>query len=88
MINWKVRFKNPVFLAQLVLAVFVPILGYFGITARDLTTWGSVFILVKNAVSNPYVLGLIAVSLWNAVNDPTTKGVQDSNLAKTYHRPQ
>lgn len=52
MINWKVRFKNPVFLAQLFLAFFAPILGYYGLTAQDLTTWGSVFYLLAGAFSN------------------------------------
>ena len=40
-INWKVRFKNPVFIGQLALAIFVPILAYMGITVEDLTTWGA-----------------------------------------------
>ena len=37
MINWKVRFKNPVWWAQMVLAIFTPILAYAGLTAQDLT---------------------------------------------------
>lgn len=37
-INWKVRFKNPVFIAQLVMSVLVPILAYMGLTVEDLTT--------------------------------------------------
>ena len=39
MINWKVRFKNPMFYAQLIIAVLTPILAYMGITAQDLTSW-------------------------------------------------
>ncbi|CAM3728746.1 phage holin [Mesobacillus zeae] len=88
MINWKVRFKNPSFIAQLVLSIFVPILGYFGLTAQDLTTWGYVFDLLMKAVSNPYVVGTIIVSVYNAVNDPTTKGFSDSQRAKNYKNPQ
>lgn len=75
--NWKIRLKNPLFLTQLGLSVFVPILGYYGLTAQDLTTWGSVIDLVKNAVSNPYVLGTIVVSAWSAINNPLTKGLKD-----------
>ena len=39
MINWKVRFKNPVFIAQLILSILTPILTYMGITVQDLTSW-------------------------------------------------
>lgn len=88
MINWKVRFKNPIFLSQLALSIFVPILSYFGLTAQDLTTWGSVFNLLFKAFSNPYVVGLIVISLWHAVNDPTTKGIEDSVQAKQYNTPK
>ena len=34
-INWKVRIKNPMFWVQIVVAIFVPVLGYMGITAQD-----------------------------------------------------
>ncbi|MBU8733426.1 phage holin [Cytobacillus oceanisediminis] len=88
MINFKVRFKNPVFLAQFFLAFFAPILGYFGLTAQDLNTWGSVFNLLASAFSNPYVLFLIVVSMWNALNDPTTRGIKDSHQAKRYQWPK
>lgn len=87
MINLKVRFKNPVFIAQLVLAILTPILAYAGLTAQDLTTWGALGDLLVGAISNPYVLGLVIVSVWNAVNDPTTRGVKDSKVALTYEKP-
>ena len=78
-IDWKSRFKNnPIFITQLILSVFVPILGYFGLTVQDLTTWKSVIDLIVHAVSNPYVLLTVAVSVWNAVNNPTVKGISDS----------
>lgn len=76
------------FLAQLFLAFFAPILGYYGLTALDLTTWGSVFYLLAGAFSNPYVLLLIMVSVWNALKDPTTRGIEDSQQAKRYQRPK
>ena len=88
-INWKVRFKNPVFVAQFVMAFFIPILGYFGLTTQDITTWKGLFDLLVDAVSNPYVVSLIVVSLWNATNDPTTKGMlADSDQARTYSEPK
>lgn len=86
--NLKVRLKNPVFILQIVLAVLTPILAYAGITASDITTWGKLGDLLFNAISNPYVLGLVAVSVWNAMNDPTTKGIKDSISALSYTQPK
>lgn len=86
--NLKVRFKNPVFIAQMVLAVLTPILVYAGLTVQDITTWKSLGDLILGALSNPYVLGLVAVSVWNALTDPTTAGLGDSNLAMTYDKPK
>lgn len=83
-INWKIRRKNIVFIAQIVLAVFTPILAYKGITMQDVTTWPALWALIVSAVSNPYVLGLVLVSVWNAVTDPTTPGLSDSDLALSY----
>ena len=88
MINWKVRFKNPVFIAQLILSILTPILTYMGITVQDLTSWGMVLNTLQCAVSNPYVLGLIVVSVWNSLNDPTTAGLGDSANALTYSTPK
>ncbi|MFB4471839.1 phage holin [Oceanobacillus caeni] len=87
-INWKVRFKNPNFIAQLVLAIFVPILAYMGITAQDLTSWGTVFNVLFEAVSNPYVLVLVIVSVYNSITDPTVKGLSDSKQALKYMKPK
>ena len=87
-INWKVRFKNPVFIAQLVMAVILPILGYMGITAADLTTWQALGNVLVQSVINPYVLGLVIVSVWQTINDPTTSGIKDSTQALTYTEPK
>lgn len=65
-----------------------PVLAYAGLTAQDLTTWSKVGELIVGAVSNPYVLSLVAVSVWNTLNDPTTKGLGDSARAKSYTAPQ
>lgn len=82
--NWKIRIKNPVWWVQILLAVLTPILAYAGLSAQDLTTWNTLGTLILDALKNPYVLSLVAVSVWNACNDPTTSGVTDSSLAKTY----
>ena len=87
MINLKVRFRNPVFIAQIILAILTPILAYAGLTFQDLTTWPALGELLLGAVKNPYVLSLVVVSLFNAVNDPTTHGIKDSERAMTYDYP-
>lgn len=86
--NLKVRFKNPVFIAQLILAILTPILAYAGLTVQDLTSWQALGEILLGAICNPYVLGLIVVSVWNALNDPTTAGITDSAQALTYNKPK
>ena len=88
MINLKVRFKNPVFIAQLVLSVLTPILAYTGLTLADMTTWSALGQVLVDAIMNPYVIGLVLVSVWNAVNDPTTAGLKDSKQAMSYSSPK
>lgn len=87
MINWKVRLKNPMFWAQLVLSVIMPILAYLGLTAEDLNSWARLGEVLLQAVSSPYILGLVIVSVYNAITDPTTSGFTDSKRALTYTKP-
>lgn len=87
-INLKVRFKNPLFYVQLVLSILTPILAYSGLTATDLTTWAKLGEVLVQAISNPYVLSLVLVSVYNALVDPTTKGFGDSETALTYDKPK
>ena len=88
MINLKVRLKNPIFLAQLVMAIIMPILAYFGLTAQDMNSWSTLGKTLFDAISNPYVVSLVIVSVWNAINDPTTSGINDSEIAMTYTKPK
>lgn len=87
-INWKVRFKNPMFVIQIFLAIAVPIGAYFGIAGSDITSWTALGKLICDAISNPYVLFTVLVSLYNATIDPTTKGLKDSNHALNYNEPK
>lgn len=87
-INWKVRIKNPLFWVQVIFAVLTPILAYLGITVDALTSWSILGATLFEAVKNPYVLGLVLVSVWNAINDPTTSGLSDSAQAMTYKVPK
>nr|DAR44088.1 MAG TPA: holin [Caudoviricetes sp.] len=89
-LNWKVRFnrENILFISQVIISVVVPILTYFGLQASDLTTWTKVGDTFVQAVSNPYVVVMALVSLFNAITDPTTKGIGDSEKALTYTSPK
>lgn len=55
----KVRFKNPVFIAQLILSIFTPVLAYAGLTVQDLTTWKALVDLFISAsiIRNILVIG-------------------------------
>jgi len=87
-INWRARFKNPLFIAEIIGSIFIPILGYAGLTAQDLTTWTLLGQILMDAISNPYVLMMIIISVWNAVNDPLSAGTGDSLQGLTYDRPR
>ena len=87
-INWKVRVKNPIFWVNIVIAIVAPILAYFGLEWKDMTTWGKLGELFLQALQNPVVIVAMVVSVWNAVNDPTTKGLADSEKAMTYKEPR
>lgn len=86
-INWKVRANNPQFWFQIFLAIAVPIGTYFGVTGKDITSWKVLIDLIGQAVSNPYVIAMVVVSVYNAVNDPSTKGVKDGENALEYVKP-
>lgn len=90
MLNWKVRFnkKNFLFIGQVIVSVVIPVLAYFGLQASDLTTWNKVWETFVQAISNPYVVIMAIVSLFNAVTDPTTKGISDSTSALSYTQPK
>ena len=87
MINWKVRLKNPVFWVQIIVAIVLPILAYLGLSWDDMTSWAALGGIFLEAVKNPVILVSVAVSVWNAVNDPTTKGLGDSQRAMEYREP-
>ena len=87
-INWKVRFANPVFWKQIAMAVFVPLLAYYGLNWADMTTWATIGELFVQAVQNPVVVLSVVVSVYNAIIDPTTKGIGDSEQALTYTQPK
>ena len=83
-INWKIRLKSCKFWIQILLAVATPVSAYYGLTGADMTTWPKLFSSVLEAISNPYVVATMAVSVFNTIIDPTTAGLCDSRQALTY----
>ena len=87
-INWSVRFKNPVFWRNIAISIVAPMLAYFGMNWEMITTWQALGDLFVQAANNPVVLVAVIVSVWNAINDPTTAGDSDSATALTYTTPK
>ena len=87
-INWKVRLKNPVFWVGLAVAIVLPILTSLGMSWEDMTTWAALGNALLQAVKNPVILVSVLVTVWNLINDPTTKGLPDSAQALTYDKPK
>lgn len=85
--NLKVRVKNWSFWVSIAISVVAPILAYFGLTAADITTWAALGKVLLDAISNPYVVSLVLVSVYNTLIDPTTSGIKDSTRAMGYTVP-
>ena len=85
--NLKVRVKNWSFWVSITISVVAPILAYFGLTAADITTWAALGKVLLDAISNPYVVSLVLVSVYNTLIDPTTSGIKDSARAMGYTVP-
>lgn len=88
MINWKVRFKNPVFWRNIVIAIIATILAQMGMEWNQITSWGAFWNLLAQAVQNPVIVVAVLGVIWNAINDPTTAGSSDSEQALTYVVPK
>ena len=87
-INWKVRFKNPVFWRNIVISFIAPMLTYLGMSWNEMTTWYALWDILVQAISNPVVVVAVVCSVWNAINDPTTAGLSDSEQALSYTKPK
>jgi phi LC3 family holin len=88
LINWKVRFKNKswviAFVSQILIVVQMIIAG--------LNIIGAVHFQLTNTAMND-ILGfvnavLIVLSMLGIVQDPTTKGIGDSQNALKYEEPK
>ena len=80
-INWKIRFKNPVFLAQLACAVVMPLITGMGYEWSQMTSWATLGEVIAAALGNPVVVVTMVVSVFNLITDPTTSGLSDSKSA-------
>lgn len=87
-INWKVRLKNPVFLASLAAAIITPIFTAMGVNWSEINTWSDLWHIFLDVLNNPVLLVSIAVSVYNLIIDPTTAGISDSTQALTYDKPK
>jgi len=87
LMNFRVRIRNPIWWTQIIASVLTPVLGYFGMNVQELTSWQLLGETLLRAIGNPYIAGIMAISVWNACNDPTTKGIGDSERAKGYDEP-
>lgn len=86
-INWNIRWKNPVWWAEIIMAVFAPVLTHAGVNWEQVTTWAALGELLLQAVQNPVVVVAVVVAVFNALTDPTTPGISDSDRALTYTEP-
>lgn len=82
-INWKVRIKNKNFWLTIIPALFVlvhMVLKCFGIDF-DFTD-------IVNNIINVIEALFVVLAILGIVNDPTTKGMSDSDQALTYALPK
>ena len=89
-INWKVRAKSPQFWIGLLGVIGSVVLPYFSMTYADLTTWEGVAKLMGDFIQNPFLVGSVimaALGFVGVLNDPTTKGIKDSERALGYKKP-
>lgn len=86
--NLKIRFKDPLFLIQIVAMVFGVVSQAIAINIYEITTWSKLGEVLLCIVSNPYLLGTVIYNLIigciNLFRDPTTSGLNDSARAREY----
>lgn len=86
-INLKVRAKNPAFWAGLAAAVMLPVLTAVGMSWEEVTSWQRLGTVLLKALDSPVITVSVITSVYNALIDPTTKGVSDSERALSYSLP-
>jgi phi LC3 family holin len=87
MINWKVRFQNKswvmAFAAQLMIVAQMLIGGLNALGIIDFQLSDTIQQNVLAFINAVFIL----LSMMGLIQDPTTKGMSDSERAKTYKKP-
>ena len=87
MINWKVRFQNKswvmAFTAQLMIVAQMLIGGLNALGIIDFQLSDTIQQNVLAFINAVFIL----LSMMGLIQDPTTKGMSDSERAKTYKKP-
>lgn len=76
-IDWQARIRNPQFWFQIVISIATPVGAYFGLKAQDVTSWPILFDTLGKALSNPFVLMMVAGSVYTTIVNSNTRGVKD-----------
>jgi phi LC3 family holin len=88
MINWKVRFKNKswvmAFVAQLMIVAQMLLGGLNALGITDFQLTDAIQESILTFINTVFVL----LSMMGIIQDPTTKGMGDSERAKTYNEPK
>ena len=80
-INWKVRFKNKIWLTSFISLI----IGFVFSMLRLFDVYPG---FTENQVTNIANQILTFLGLIGVLVDPTTYGINDSNLAMTYEEPR
>lgn len=87
MINWKVRFKNRswvmAFVAQLMIVAQMLLQGLNALGITDFQLTDTIQQSILTFINGVFIL----LSVMGLIQDPTTKGMSDSERAKTYKEP-
>ena len=79
--NWKVRFKNPTFIlafATLAISFIYKFLGLIEVVPS----------IAENEVTQLILIFVDILAAIGIIQDPTTKGIRDSQQALTYQVPR
>lgn len=87
MINFKVRFKNPIFWIQIVSITVLTLLSGVGQSWENMTSWPLLIDTLVAAIMNPVTVVAVLVAWWTAITDPTVKGMGDSLTVLTRDEP-
>lgn len=83
-INWNVRFVNPYFWIGLIAVVLAAV----GVSPESLTSWAILKDQLLALIGNPFAIGCVVIAAIGYINDPTTRGIGDSEQALSYKKPR